>query len=157
MYKLNNFKNNSEDKLGIILFIIGLIFLIITSYIGLTKLGLWYDEFYSIAYSQLPISEMIGLGSKDVHPILYYLIYKVFVKIFTFLDVAVVGKIVSLIPIYLIGLLSITKVRKNFGYLTAGIFFLCITTMPQLMIYSVEIRMYSWALFFVTASFIYVI
>ena len=155
MYKVNNFKNSEEDKLGIILFIIGIIFLVITTYIGLTKIGLWYDEFYSIAFCKLSISEMIDLGSRDVHPLLYYFIFKVFLKIFAFLDAAVVGKIVSLVPIYLIGLLSITKVRKNFGYLTAGIFFLCITTMPQLMIYSVEIRMYSWGLFFVTASFIY--
>ena len=121
----------------------------------MTKIGLWYDELYSIAFSKLPLAEIYDLGSRDVHPLLYYLIFKVFIKIFTFLDVAVVGKIVSLIPLYLIGILSITKVRKNFGFLTAGLFFLCITSMPQLMLYGVEIRMYSWALFFVTASFIY--
>lgn len=156
MFKLDDYRNNStEDNLGILLFIIGVIFLIFTSYVGLTKIGLWYDELYSIAFAQLPISEMIDLGSKDVHPLLYYLIFKVFVKIFTFLDIAVVGKIVSLIPVYLIGILTLTKVKKNFGWLTAGIFFLCITTMPQMMLYSVEIRMYSWGLFFVTASFIY--
>lgn len=156
MLKLNDFKNNSnEQNLGIALFIIGIIFLLITTFIGLTKIGLWYDELYSIAFSQLPLSEMFDLGPKDVHPLLYYIIFKGFIKIFTFLDVAVVGKIVSLIPIYLIGILSITKVRKNFGMLTAGLFFLLITMMPQLMLYSVEIRMYSWGLFFVTASFIY--
>lgn len=156
MLNLNDFKNRSnEDKIGIILFIIGIIFLLITTYIGLTKIGLWYDELYSIAFAQLPISDMLEIGPKDVHPILYYLIFKTFIKIFTFMDIGVIGKIVSLIPIYLIGLLSITKVKKNFGYLTAGIFFLCIASMPQLMIYSVEVRMYSWGLFFVTASLIY--
>ncbi len=156
MLKLIDFKNNSsEDNLGIILFIIGIIFLLITTYTGLSKIGLWYDELYSIAFSQLPISEMLLIGPKDVHPILYYLILKLFAKILTFLDIAVVGKIVSLIPMYLIGILSITKVKKNFGYLTAGLFFLCITSMPQLMMYSVEVRMYSWGLFFITASLIY--
>ena len=156
MLKLNDFKNNSnEDNLGIFLFIIGIIFLLIATYIGLTKIGLWYDELYSIAFSQLSVSDMLLIGPKDVHPILYYLIFKSFAKILTFLDIGVVGKIVSLIPIYLIGILSITKVKKNFGYLTAGLFFLCIVSMPQLMIYSVEVRMYSWGLFFVTASLIY--
>lgn len=157
MYKLDDFKNSSnEEKLGISLFIIGIIFLLITTYIGFTKIGLWYDELYSIAFSQLPISEMLEIGPKDVHPLLFYLIFKVFIKIFSFLDIAVVGRLVSLIPIYLIGILSITKVKKNFGMLTAGLFFLCISMMPQLMLYSVEIRMYSWGLFFVTASFIYI-
>ncbi len=155
MFNLDVKNNSKEDNLGIILFIIGIIFLLISTYIGLTKIGLWYDELYSIAFSQLSFHEMLEIGPKDVHPILYYLIFKAFTKIFTFLDIAVIGKIVSLIPIYLIGLLSITKVKKNFGYLTAGIFFLCITSMPQLMIYSVEVRMYSWGLFFVTASLIY--
>lgn len=156
MLNLNDFKTNKkEDNLGMILFIIGVIFLLITTYIGLTKIGLWYDELYSIAFSKLSMAEMFDIGPRDVHPLLYYIIFKAFIKIFTFLDVAVVGKIVSLIPIYLIGILSITKVRKNFGLLTAGLFFLCIASMPQLMLYGVEIRMYSWGLFFVTATFIY--
>lgn len=156
MFKLNEFKGNSkEDNLGITLFIIGLVFLLITTFIGLTKIGLWYDELYSIAFAQLPIADMLDLGPKDVHPLLFYFIFKVFVKLFTFLDIAVVGRIVSLIPIYLIAILTLLKVKKNFGWLTAGLFFLCITSMPQLMLYSVEIRMYSWGLFFVTASFIY--
>lgn len=156
MFKIKDFKNYSnEDKTGIILFIIGIIFLLITTYIGLTQIGLWYDELYSIAFAQLTKAEMMYIGTQDVHPLLYYIIFKVFVKIFSFLDVALIGRIVSLIPIYLIGLLTITKVKKNFGLLTAGLFFLCITSMPQLMIYNVEIRMYSWGLFFITASFIY--
>lgn len=156
MFKVNDFKNYSnEDKTGLILLIIGIIFLLITTYIGLTQIGLWYDELYSIAFAQLNKADMIFFGTKDVHPLLYYVIFKAFVKIFSFLDVALVGRIVSLIPVYLIGILTITKVKKNFGLLTAGLFFLCITSMPQLMIYNVEIRMYSWGLFFVTASFIY--
>jgi len=151
-----NIKNNSnKDNLGIFLFIIAIAFLIITTYTGLTKIGLWYDEFYSIAFSQLSLAEMFDLGSRDVHPLLYYLIFKAFIKILPFLDAAVVGKIVSLIPIYLTGILAILKVKKHFGWLTAGLFFLCITSMPQLMLYSVEIRMYSWGLLFVTASYIY--
>ena len=94
MLKLIDFKNNSsEDNLGIILFIIGIIFLLITTYTGLSKIGLWYDELYSIAFSQLPISEMLLIGPKDVHPILYYLILKLFAKILTFLDIAVGEKL----------------------------------------------------------------
>ena len=84
MYKFDDFKNSSnEKKLGISLFIIGIIFLLITTYIGLTKIGLWYDELYSIAFSQLSISEMMEIGPKDVHPLLFYLIFKVFIKIFS--------------------------------------------------------------------------
>lgn len=152
----NNLSN--EDKTGLILYSIGIIFLLITTFVGLTRMGLWIDELYTIRIIQLPIADLINLGMGDVHPLLYYFIYKLFFKIlliFGTADVAVVGKIVSLIPVYLIAILSWFKIRKNFGLLTAGIFFLCIASMPQLMFYAVEIRMYSWALFFVVASIIY--
>jgi len=110
--------------------------------------------------SNLPLNEMFSLGTKDVHPLLYYLIFKVFIKLFGILNIVnltLIGKVVSLIPFYLITLLSFTKVKKNFGILTAGLFTFCINSMPQLMLYGVELRMYSWALFFITASFIYFI
>lgn len=62
----------------------------------------------------------------------------------------------SIIPLYLMLILGATKIRKNFGWLTAGIFALCIVCMPQLMNFYTQLRMYSWALFFVTASFVYI-
>lgn len=153
---MNFFKDKSnEDKLGILFFTIGLVFLLIISYIGLTRIGLWYDEIFSLGLVKLPFNEFIDLGIRDVHPLLYYFILKGFIKFFTFIDANVIGRIVSLIPFYLIAIFSFTKVRKNFGLLTAGLFTLCISSMPQLMFYGLEIRMYSWGLFFITASFIY--
>ncbi len=47
-----------------------------------------------------------------------------------------------------------TKIRKEFGWLTTGLFSLTLIAMPQMMNYAVELRMYSWGLFFVTSSFI---
>ncbi len=152
-----SFKYN-QDNLGKLLFFTGAIFLLIATFIGLTYSGLWYDEFYSCFVVQLPFAQFKEIILKDVHPVLYYLILKGFYKIFSFIgftNIAIIGRIVSLIPFYLLGILSLTKIRKNFGMLTSGIFFLCICSMPQLMLYSVEIRMYSWGLFFVTASFVY--
>ena len=42
---------------------------------------------------------------------------------------------------------AITKVRKNFGMLTAGLFCFLLPAMPKLADYTVEVRMYGWALF----------
>ena len=102
-----------------------------------------------------PFSDFINFAFLDVHPPLYYLIYKIFYKIFIGVNPVIIGKFTSLLPFYLIPILSFTKVRKNWGYLTGGLFAFCIVTMPQLMNFAVELRMYSWGLFFVTASFIY--
>lgn len=148
---------NKEDKLGKILFIISIITLLYVSYIGFTKLGMWYDEIYSLGMVKSPFNDFINFAFLDVHPPLYYLIFKVFYKIGVFLGInpIIVGKFTSLLPFYLILVLAATKVRKNWGCLTAGLFAFCIVTMPQLMNFAVELRMYSWGLFFVTASFIY--
>lgn len=155
MLNINFTNENTPEKFGKILFVIGWLFLFLTSYIGLTKIGLWSDEFYSITLSKLPFDLMINYGMIDIHPMLYYIIYNFLVKILFFLDPTIIGVITSLIPFYLIGLLSFFKIKKQYNWLTAGIFFLCITSMPQLMLFAVEIRMYSWGLFFLTASFIY--
>ncbi len=75
-----------EDYIGIILFFISLIFLLITTYIAFTKLGMWYDEIvsYDLANS---ISDIIITVSGDVHPPGYYIIYKLIAKAITTLNI----------------------------------------------------------------------
>lgn len=149
----------TEEKLGIVFFAISLIYVLIITYVGFTKLGTVNDEIFSLGLVQFPLNELIARGSVDSHPLLYYIIFKGFIKVFSLLNITnivLIGKFVSLMPLYLLIILSITKIRKNWGLLTAGIFTLCISSMPQLMIYFVQIRMYGWSLFFVTASLVYV-
>lgn len=155
-----NFKDLiNQKKLGIFLFGLSFIYLFIMTYIGLTNQSIWNDEQFTYALIQLPINQLIEIGVHDVHPPLYYLIFKFFIKIFELFNVyniVLIGKFVSLTPFYLLIILAIVKIRKDFGLLTGAIFALCISSMPQFMIYSVELRMYSWALLFITASFVYV-
>ena len=51
-------------------------------------------------------------------------------------------------PCLLYTSLVATKIRKNFGWLTAGIFALCIVCMPQLMNFYTQLRMYSCCLLY---------
>ena len=145
-----------KDYIGLILLVIGLFYLLLITYIGFNNWGVWFDEVFSFKMVRLPLNEMITLGISDVHPLLYYFIFKVFYKLLSPLNIALIGIIVSLIPLYLLAILSVTKIRKNFSLLVSGIFMLCIFAMPQLIKYSLAIRMYSWGLFFLTASFLYV-
>lgn len=147
--------NDKENNVGALFFIAGIIFLLITSYIALSKLGVWADEIYSLALIKMPLNEFIFYSKNDVHPILYYIILKIFCKILNFIDLTLIGKIFSLIPILLIGILSITKIKQHFGMLTAGIFFFCISSMPRILTIALEVRMYSWGLFLITTSLIY--
>ena len=65
-----------------------------------------------------------------------------------------IGRFVSLLPFYLLFIISILKLRKNFGLLATGLFTLTLISMPQMMNFAVELRMYGWGLFFITCSFI---
>ena len=103
-----------KDYIGLILLVIGLFYLILITYIGFNNWGVWFDEVFSFKMVRLPLNVMITLGISDVHPLLYYFIFKVFYKLLSPLNIALIGIIVSLIPLYLLAILSVTKIRKNF-------------------------------------------
>lgn len=148
----------NKEKFGFSLLFLGIIYLLIMTYIGFSKPAIWNPEIFSLGLATLPLNEFLDLGIRDFHPLLYYFILKVFIKffaLFNITDLVLIGKIVSLTPFYLLLILSFTKIKENFGILTCGIFTLCINSMPQLMFYGVEIRMYGWGLLFVTASLVY--
>jgi isoprenylcysteine carboxyl methyltransferase (ICMT) family protein YpbQ len=152
---MNNYEK--KDLCGIAFFITSIIFLIFVSYMAFTKPFLWTDEIFTLSIVKLPIKDLISLTSIDMHPPLYYLIFKFFLKIGNFInftDIIMIGRFVSLLPVYLLVIVSILKLRKNFGLLAAGLFTLTLISMPQMMNFAVELRMYGWGLFFVTCSFI---
>ena len=120
---------------------------------------IWVDEACTLSMIKHSFIDIIKLNINDVHPPLYYLSIKVFVDIVhIFIPLAntiTLAKIFSIIPLFILIWYGITKIRKDHGILSASLFVLFIISMPQLMQYFVEIRMYSWALCFTTIAFIY--
>lgn len=121
--------------------------------------GIWYDELYTMGLTNRSFADLTALTARDVHPPFYYYYVKVIqsiCKVFcSGVNVVVVSKIASVLP--LVGLLiyAVTKVRKHFGALCAGLFIFCLIAMPNLPQYTVEIRMYTLAMFLVTAAFLH--
>lgn len=110
---------------------------------------IWLDEIYTISEITVPYLELLQVLTTDVHPPLYFIGLKVFCDIFGY-DI-IVMHIFSLLAILGMMILGLFPVRHAFGEKTSLFFmFLCLT-MPCMMWYSNEIRMYSWAMFFVTA------
>ena len=120
---------------------------------------IWYDELFTVGMSEHSYGEFIHFTAKDVHPPLYYCITKTAVDLCKLInpsaDTIIIIKIVSVIPYFLLLLYAVTFLRKRFGMFTAGIFFFCVMSMPQMSAYTVEMRMYGFALFFVTAAFLH--
>lgn len=120
---------------------------------------IWYDELFTVGMIKYSYGELINFTARDVHPPLYYMIVKFFVDLCKLIapEVSAVAaaKIVSVFPYFVLLLYSVTFIRKRFGVFAGGLFIFCVLAMPQLSSYTVEMRMYSWALLFVTAAFIH--
>ncbi|MBP3475282.1 MAG: hypothetical protein J6K48_03055 [Lachnospiraceae bacterium] len=120
---------------------------------------IWYDELFTVGMIEHSYGELVAFTARDVHPPLYYCITKCVVdlcKLFnSAADTVIAAKVVSVLPYFILLLYSVTFVRKRFCTFTAGLFLFCAIAMPQLAGYTVEIRMYSWALLFVTAALLH--
>lgn len=120
---------------------------------------IWYDELFTVGLVEHSYGDLIAFTAGDVHPPLYYCIVKFVIELCKLItptaDVVIISKFVSVLPFFILLLYSVTFIRKRFGIFTGGMFLFCVITMPQLSAYTVEIRMYSWALLFVTAAFLH--
>lgn len=108
--------------------------------------NLWIDEALSLRFTENGYVHMLAVLKKsDMHPPLYYYLLKIWKDIFGSSIPAL--KIVSILPMTISMILGATVIRKRFGFLTAVLFQVCMFTMPQLLEYGVQLRMYSWAFF----------
>lgn len=113
---------------------------------------IWYDEVFSVAFVQGSLKDIIVNTAMDVHPPLYYLYLKLVTVLCPFADFIVVCKVASFLPLVGLYLIAAFWIRKRYGLEFAGLFALLITLMPQLAVYYIEIRMYSFALLLITGA-----
>lgn len=120
---------------------------------------IWYDELFTVGLAEHSYGELVRLTAADVHPPLYYCIVKLFSELCKLIvpraGTIIPAKIVSVMPYFILLFYAVTFIRKRFGLFTGGMFLFCVTAMPQLSAYTVEMRMYGWALLFVTAAFLH--
>lgn len=111
--------------------------------------NVWTDEIFSMNLFKAGFGEIVSETAKDVHPPLYYFLGRLFRLLFG--ESLQVQKVLTLIPMSLTLVLGATKVRKYFGDRTSFLFIILLGCIPCSMVYAVQVRMYSWALFCVTA------
>lgn len=142
-----------DEKIGLVFFIISLGMIAVSLYLTMSS-DIWYDELFTMGFTESSLKDMISLTARDVHPPLYYMIVSIFVK-GAGKDLAarvMLAKTASVLPFLLCLFLAFWKIRSNFGFLAAGLFSFLLLSMPQMAAYTVEIRMYGYALFFIVAG-----
>lgn len=121
--------------------------------------NIWLDEAFSISLTAHPWGEMISIAATDVHPPLYYIILKSLTELFHLILPSVsticIGKLVSVLPYALLLVVAVTKVRRTWGNYVGGLWGASLFAAPTLITQGVEIRMYGWAVFFVTLAYLF--
>jgi 4-amino-4-deoxy-L-arabinose transferase-like glycosyltransferase len=119
----------------------------------------WCDELLSLADLHFSFKDLwAGLRFLEDNPPFYFYYLKLFVLLFehiTPLGAIAAARLASIVPIILLVVVSFTKVRKNWGALCGAVFAFCMTVMPQMMHYGIEIRGYTMVCFFMTMTFLY--
>ncbi|HKM22795.1 MAG TPA: glycosyltransferase family 39 protein [Lachnospiraceae bacterium] len=115
--------------------------------------NVWLDEAFTASLIRTDFAGVLMRSMQDTLPPLYNILLKLATDLFGY-SVPIM-KVVSVIPMILTMLLGATTVRKRFGNIASYLFIICLFTMPYLLFYGVEIRMYSWGFFFATGSGIY--
>lgn len=110
--------------------------------------NIWTDEGFTIELIQGNLKEIILGTAADVHPPLYYIILKPFTVVFG--SSLLVMKLVSILPMILTMALGGACIYRRFGFGSGILFILFLGSIPCTMEYAVQVRMYSWAVFFVT-------
>lgn len=151
-------KVSGRDILGYLLFGISVLMLIKSATLCFSN-DIWYDELFTVGMAQHSYGGLVRFTAADVHPPLYYCIVKMFAdlcKLFApSVGTVIPAKLVSVLPYLILLVYSVTWIRKRWGVFTGGLFLFCMTAMPQMSAYTVEARMYGWALLFVMAAFLH--
>lgn len=147
-----------EDWLGVVFFAVGCGMMVLSARLCFAD-GIWYDELFTMGLTERSFGELTALTARDVHPPVYYYFVKTVREMIQGIaqgaDGIVIGKLCSVFPLLGLFAYAATMVRRRFGWLCAGLFAFGITAMPSLSQYTVEIRMYTLAMFFVTAAFLH--
>lgn len=147
-----------QDLIGKILYVFAFIFLGYTFLVAIKYPFLTTDGWFTKGMVSLPVMQQIYITAVDVHPPLYYLLLKFIVKILTDLnltfDLIFTIKLVSIIPSIIILAISVTKIRKNYGFFVGGLFAFSIITMSTFFTQYLTARMYSWGMLFIVLGFL---
>ncbi len=110
--------------------------------------NIWTDEAFTIELLKNGFAGIVEGTAKDVHPPLYYLIAKCWTLVFGSGLVSL--KLISILPMILVIGPGAYAVKSLFGLKEAILFQVFFVAIPCTMEYAVQLRMYSWAICFLT-------
>lgn len=138
-----------SKRFHVALLVVGLVFLLTGAFHG----NVWFDESYSVSIANNSFAEIWDIGSGDVHPVLFYWALHVLESLFG--QNLLVYRLFTVAGIFSLAILGLAVIRHDFGWKAGVLFSFFSLFTPYLAYISVEIRMYSWAIFSVMLCALY--
>lgn len=117
--------------------------------------NIWYDEAYQLILNENSFTQIIDYVAKDFHVPFYAVGLKIFTTILG--ATPLVGRLFSLLAIICCFILSFYKIKDLFSLKTSILFSTFLLSLSCIYYCSIEIRPYSWPMFFTLASTTYMI
>ena len=117
--------------------------------------NVWYDEAYEMVLNRHSLFDIIVFASKDYTPPLYPIMMKLVTTLFG--SSLLVARMVSLGAIIATMFLAFYPIKKIFGMKTSITFATLLITVQFIFYAGIELRPYSWPLFFTLASTVYML
>ena len=136
-------------KIHLTVISIGTIFI----FLGLFHTNIWFNEAFSIELCKYSFKDIWKITGYDSHPVLYYYLLHIIYLIIG--KNILIFRLFSAIPICILGTIGFTHIRKDFGEKCGIVFSILTYFLPISVVYSNEIRMYSWSALIVTILSIY--
>lgn len=146
-------------------FLSGRVFLIICAILTFIGLGLdvyysfsadiWNDEGYTMSVISEDWLDMISIAMKDVHPPFYLVVYKLSILLLPMLSTITAAKLAAVMPHLIMAMICLTIVRRRWGNFVAGMGAVAVVCMPYMLYSSQELRLYSWAMLWITCSWLF--
>jgi uncharacterized membrane protein len=140
-------KKRNDFYLALEILLISLFFVMVLL-LAASNSAIWVDEAYSLAPIRHTWQEMLRFERGDVHPPLFFIIEKVWSMMFG--EGVFIMKLLSILPTVATLVITELFLNKEFSRKHGVLFLLCCIASKSIIHYSIEIRMYAWALFFVT-------
>ena len=147
-----------KEYLGKFLFILSLFLLGLMIFLIIQKPFLHIDEWFTQGLITLSFGDMVHITATDVHPPFYYATVWVPVKILNSLHIPFskifVMKMMSVLPCAILLAISFTKIRKDYGWFTAGFFSFTLLAMSNFFTTFSIARMYPLGILLLVCGFI---
>lgn len=120
---------------------------------GCFQSSLWFDEAYTVGLMNHSLADMLKWSTNDVHPHLYYIMLWLVTRVFG-VKLSVM-RLFSALGTMLFASLGLTHIRRDFGKKCGFWFSFCALFSTSMLVYTNQIRMYSFAAYFITLAAIY--